>query len=120
MYYSDAVLKLNGRNTRKIANNTYLERDTVGTDIYVRLHSTRIIAFHDDGTVTYKTGGWHTYTTKDRLNNYGPHNVSVYQDHYDWFIRTRHDGQVYPFIDGMRINPYNLTTSFAIHYGKGA
>jgi hypothetical protein len=74
MTYAEADRQLQGRckKSRRIARNTYLERDAVGTAIYVRLHSTRIITLRADGTVRLCMGGWNTITTKDRLNRFLP------------------------------------------------
>lgn len=54
---------------RKIQNNTYLVRldeDTIG----LLLHRTYIATYHRDSSVVLDSGGWRTYTTKDRLNGW--------------------------------------------------
>lgn len=40
--------------------------------IGLKLHYTYCVIFHQDGTVTYNTGGWNTVTTKRFINEYGP------------------------------------------------
>lgn len=69
--YADAVGVLNGRSSRKIANNTYLERLDEHT-IGVRLHSTHVVKYvsTDAGDVVILDhGGYPTRTTKDRIDS---------------------------------------------------
>jgi hypothetical protein len=106
--YSEASAVLNGRDSVKLGNNTWLER--IVTDrlkIVVRLHSTNIVVFHDDGRVTLHTGGYHTVTTKDRLNRfiYG----RVYQKAHQWYFYVNRGtlaGEVTViFSEGMEVQP---------------
>jgi len=78
MEYRDADAKLQGRcrERRKLENNTYLERRYTGA-IAVRLHSTDVLTFFPDGRIEVNTGGWHTVTTRDRINCYLPRPWSV-------------------------------------------
>lgn len=93
-----------GRGTRrKLANNTYAVRVSPGA-IAVRLHTTNILTHHDTGAVVYDTGGWYTYTTKDRMNTYGP--LRVWSDGGVWYASTYaadHEPAVYA--DGMTASP---------------
>lgn len=57
--------------TRKIANHTYLERCPTG--VQLRLHRTAVITWHRDDTITVRTDGWYTMTTKERINAWLPH-----------------------------------------------
>ncbi len=71
--YAQAERVLNeGRNreSRKIGNNTWLERR--GKNIAVRLHHTDVVTWSPNGTVTFRTGGWDSTTTRERLNRYAP------------------------------------------------
>jgi len=83
---------------RKLGNNTYAERR--GDNIAIRLHSTDVLTYAPDGTVTVTSGGWKTHTTKDRLNTYLPngHRISQAKGVWHW-----HTGQ--PFTDGDTIAP---------------
>jgi hypothetical protein len=83
----------NGR--RKLDNNTYLE-SAFGTDYAVRLHSTRVVTIHADGTYTLGTGGWSTVTTKARINEYGP--ARVYSDRGTWYVWHSSDPRTAPKI----------------------
>jgi hypothetical protein len=78
MTYTAADTKLQGRNhrSRKIANNTYLERRQDGV-IAVRLHNTDVVTLYSDGRVVLNSGGWRTSTTAQRINSYSP--VGVFQ-----------------------------------------
>ena len=68
--------------SRKIANNTWLQRRDNG-DIAVKLHATDVVIFHhpngpDGGRLSIFTGGWNTITTRDRINRVLPGQVSVF------------------------------------------
>jgi len=88
MNYESAAAKLTGRNakSRNLANNTKLIRKDEHT-IVVRLHSTDILTFHDDGRTVYDSGGWKTVTTKARMNEFGPGTIS--QSKGLWSIAVR-------------------------------
>ena len=79
MNHTQAILKLNKRDTRKLCNNTYLERRING-DIAVKLHGTDVLTFRPDNSVVYNTGSWNTVTTKERMNSYGPSGFYIWQD----------------------------------------
>lgn len=78
MNYQDADAKLQGRccDRRKLENNTYLERRDENS-IALRLHETDVLTFTPYGHITIRTGGWHTVTTRDRINRYLPRPWSV-------------------------------------------
>ena len=84
--YADLDAKLTGRcsQSRKVANNTYLQRR--GDDIAVRLHNTDVVTFHADGTATLSTGGWFTVTTKARINDYLPGGIALSSVRGRWFL----------------------------------
>lgn len=83
MNYQEADAKLTGRcsTSRKLENNTYLERcSSFLTDkaIAVRLHRTNILTFYPDGRIELSTGGYSSVTTHDCLNSYLPRPYRVY------------------------------------------
>ena len=94
---ADALLK--NRDSRKLANNTYLVRR--GGKIAVQLHATDVVTFHPDGAFTLTTGGYDTMTTRDRLNNYSP--AQVYRLKGDTFASV--NGKSYRFHDGITFGP---------------
>jgi len=68
MRYNELDEMLKGRNaqSKKLANNTYLHRR--GDNIAIQLHSTDIATFTPNGDIILNSGGWHTSTTKERIN----------------------------------------------------
>lgn len=56
---------------RPIASNTTLVR-TGEDDIAIVLHSTAVVTYHRDGTMTIFGGGWNTVTTKARIREFSP------------------------------------------------
>lgn len=115
MTFEKANELLRGRNKlrRKLGNNTYLERN--GADICVRLHATIIILFQPDGVTMLDSGGWRTVTTKARLNEHGP--VNITSERGVWYVsipNTKYRGweetpeetywkRIAVFTDGMRV-----------------
>ena len=98
MTYKNACDKLNGRDSRKVGNNTYLERvnsETVG----VRLHRTHVVLIYADGSYALNSGGWRTATTKSRINDYAPARLS--QRRGEWFVQQG-ETEV-KFFDGMTL-----------------
>ncbi len=58
---------LGSKDWRTIGHNTAIRR--VGpTTIAARYHDTDVVLYHEDGRVTFSTGGWMSTTTKVRLN----------------------------------------------------
>lgn len=102
------------RRKRKLGNNTWI-RD-YGESIAVRYHYTDVVTFRP-GSVTLNSGGWHTYTTKERINLYLPagywsgegrkgFRASLWQDLGTWYLAVAGgdvDG-VYHFSDGMTLH----------------
>lgn len=112
--YADLDATLTGRcsQSRKVANNTYLQRR--GDDIAVRLHQTDVVTFHADGTATLNTGGWFTMTTKDRIHRYLPAGLNLssirgrwfltYSGHYEGDTYVKSDRPAVPYADGITID----------------
>lgn len=97
MNYTELDSKLQGRNkeSRKIANNTYLIRR--GNSIAVKLHNTDVVTFNQNGSIVLNSGGWHTPTTKSRINQFIGNRLS--QVNGVWYINGCR------FADNMAINP---------------
>lgn len=104
MRYENAVTLLaSGRNgSRVIGNNTRLHRIDAET-IAVKLHNTDIVLIHSSGRYTLDAGGWHTVTTKARMNEFSP--AKIGQTKGIWYV----SGFLYR--DGMQVdvegNPIN-------------
>ena len=68
-------------------------------------HQTVVVKASDD-TVTLDSGGWHTVTTKTRMNQASNElglGYRVFQKSYDWYVQLR-NGATIPFEDGMTFN----------------
>jgi hypothetical protein len=100
MEYQRAKEKLAGRESRKIANNTYLKAREAGA-IALRLHETDILTYTPDGKCILNSGGWRTVTTKARMNDYAP-GAPIIQKAGVWYI----GGKVYQ--DGCYIKNGNV------------
>lgn len=87
------VLGKRNRGERKVGNNTYAYILLDGS-VAIELHGTKVVTIHTDDSVTLNSGGYHTSTTKKRINQYSP--MRVYQKNYEWFL-----GDGTPFEDGM-------------------
>jgi len=74
---------LDGRQQKKIGNNTWAIRNEDGS-VSIRLHRTNILIFYPDNTCKYNTGGWQSVTTKRRMNEYAP--IPVYQQDWQWYF----------------------------------
>lgn len=86
MNYLEAVAMVRGKtnkNTRKVGNNTYAEIE-YDKSVSIRLHGTTVVRFYPNGLVKLNSGGYHTHTTKKRINQYSP--VRVYQKNFEWFL----------------------------------
>lgn len=115
MNYTTLNEQLTGRckDRRKLANNTYAERRGDG-EIAIRLHATDILTFHADGSVGVDTGGWHTRTTKDRLNEYLPNGYRIVQDRSQWYwVDGGNWAGKFHFSDGDTINAHGAVVSQA-------
>lgn len=101
MTFTEAREKLGNRDSKKVANNTYLIviEDAKGNKgIGLRLHSTVVVKFFEDRTEVY-TGGWETVTTKDRINSFLPVGRINQKDHV-WYWN---DGEASRFEEGDQI-----------------
>ena len=87
-----------GKNyVRKIAHNTWLEPQPHFGSIGIRLHNTFILTYkrlHSESLgfhteIRVDNGGWETYTTKERLNQFLPStenfHINVYQENFEWY-----------------------------------
>ena len=86
---------LGKRNSRTVCNNTRLVRQW--PFIMVKLHGNVIAEFHHRGSPTFSDGGWRTVTTKQRLNRCLPIPWQVYQEKFEWTLRTYRTGKDFPF-----------------------
>lgn len=69
---------------------------------HVRYHKTDVVSFNDD-TITLRSGGWRTVTTKTRMNQAAHQfelGYSVWQRKGEWYVATP-DGRTLEFYNGM-------------------
>lgn len=76
---------LGKRREKKLMYKTFAYR-VDSTKIAIEHHNTRILIFHKNGDVVYKTDGWRSPTTKKRLNKYGLAGVRIYQKNFVWYF----------------------------------
>lgn len=62
-----AISALGGKQEVKIGHNTWICRRDNG-DVAVKYHYTDIVTFHPDYSITVRTGGWDSVTTRGRLD----------------------------------------------------
>jgi hypothetical protein len=112
MNYNIADSKLQGRNklSRKVANNTYLVRnsDVPGDSIHLKLHDTYVVTWYADGRVELNSGGWQTPTTKERIKGV-LEGYTIRQERGVWYLSQHTNGPEYwkdlgVFADGLTIH----------------
>lgn len=99
--YNECLEILKNRDTRKVANNTYMHKidnDSIG----IRLHDTDVVTVYKNNSIKLDSGGWLTVTTKSRINehyNTGQWQGGISQKAGVWYM---HDNSL--FYDGVTIN----------------
>ena len=92
------VNKINWSNS-----NTFVEYNESTNCSTVVLHRTAIAVYdHNTKAVKLNTGGWHSNTTKSRLNAILQGIIgcaSVYQKQFNWFLS--YNNSTHNFFDGM-------------------
>jgi hypothetical protein len=86
----------------KVGHNTYAYRVEGGLDIVY--HRTTVVSLTPNGEIMLNSGGWHTSTTKERLNWFLPASsrCRVYQKNWEWYVDVR--GTHLKFYDGFIIS----------------
>lgn len=92
--FDSASSLLKRRETKKLANNTYLRKQD--DNFIVRFHTTDIITIRQDGTYILNSGGHSTIPTKSRLNKFS--SVKIHQKNFIWYIND------VPFYDGIIVD----------------
>ena len=100
--YSELNDLLGNREEKKIRYATRVKRYGEG-EIAIYHHATPIIIVNDKGEYYINTRGYHSRTTKDRINDYSP--IGIYQKNFEWFVVDKENGD-YPFIDGMTFDQW--------------
>jgi hypothetical protein len=101
-----ATTNLDGRSTRKIANNTYLQLRPAQDSIAVLYHATDVVIYHPDDTIELNSGGWYTVSTKARMNDFTPRSIQISSQRGRWivfsYINHIHT-ELGPYADHMRL-----------------
>ena len=110
--YAAALAATNGRDSKRIANNTYAERRYPYTmdnpSVAIRFHKTDIVTYHPQSAeqggevVELSSGNWRTHITLARINAYLPHGWRGTSTAGVWDISTGERSWV--FIDGIMID----------------
>lgn len=94
--------------SKVVAPNTVKYRRENG-DVVIRLHHTDIITRKPNGDIILNSGGWRTVTTKDRMNEYMGHGLSISQHKGVWTLHVPWQAHKaagpYLYADGMVIHP---------------
>lgn len=99
--YAKAKRYLGSLAARKLANNTYVVELT-DNQVGVKLHNTVIVTFWSDGPIGLNSGGYHTVTTKARMNAVlEGTGYSIAAKRGDWWVHDVHTGRNIPYVDGM-------------------
>lgn len=78
MNYQSAKELIKNRESKKLANNTYLMWS--GENLTVELHNSPILTFYPNGDTMIDLCGWNTMTTRDRINEFLPQEFKVSTD----------------------------------------
>ena len=84
-------------------SNTFVDYNSNTNCSTVVLHRTAIAVYdHNTQALKLNTGGWHSNTTKSRLNailDQVMYGARVYQKAFDWYLS--YNNQTHDFNDGM-------------------
>ena len=110
--FQDVVDFLDGRESKRIKNNTYLqvrakEKDGTPFAIALRHHQTDILEYTRQG-IYYDNGGYSSKSKRERINDYSP--LYIQQRNWQWFIRQP-DNSLLLFHTGI-ISDYEGNTTF--------
>ena len=98
-YMNNARNRYNGRPLGERATRMY-DR---GTHFAIRYHNTDVVCIYPDGW-ELNSGGYHSVTTKKRINDYSP--TYVYQRNWIWYVADSTEFHDYMFIS-LKGNVYN-------------
>lgn len=98
-----------GAKVHKVANNTYCVVEPIGYEHFV-LHRTQVVTRDTNGWETWRTGGYMTQTTRNRINRFA-RNGHVVQEDWQWYVITSRGRFLFDF-DRIQVTPsgyvYNM------------
>lgn len=102
--FEEADRLLGKRAYRQVANNTAVHELQPHGEIRrigLLLHTTDVIVWRANGEIEYRTGGWRTVTTKQRIDHVlRAHGYNVFSKRYEWTVRDFINGEEFAFEDG--------------------
>lgn len=98
-------LNIKSKFVKKLANNTYHAVVHKSKCRYIIYHDTAIITYHFNGYMRLSSGGWHTRSTKQRINRYIRPTWHLFQKDYEWYLSHERSDKWYRFQDGFLIDP---------------
>lgn len=96
---ADYIMSRRNKFTLKNKRSTYLRR--INDTIEMVYHNTPVVTYHPDNTISLNSGGYHTVTTKARMNSALGNKGYVFQKNHKWYFHA--NGFSHSFIDGIRI-----------------
>lgn len=90
--YHELIRLFANRNERVIGNNTKAFIDREDGTIVVTLHDHPIVELTADGTISVSLAGWPTVTTRERVNQFLPPTLGIFQRNYEQKLGLRIDG----------------------------
>lgn len=100
MSYDELDDLLGGKSEKKVGHNTIIHKNYDG-DIAIKYHNTDIVTINRLDNIKLNNGNWYTSTTKGRLNQLIPPNVSIYAKKGEWRVKAA-NGE-FPYKNGMII-----------------
>lgn len=135
--YTEARNFLDSRRARRLGHNTHIrDYPELGEIIGITYHYTDVVTYRP-GSVQLNSGGWLTYTTKDRINSFLPSGqwdatrgqwfglrASVWAQVGRWYLTT-HDAntreeRTYDFTDGITLHDSGRVTLSSVPAGPSA
>jgi len=99
--YSTAGELLGNRQFINVCHATSLHR-LDDNAIGLKYHSTFVIVWNRNGSIQLSSGGWHTVTTKSRINDFLDYGIArLYQSEFHWFLALKNDKE------GLGLSLYN-------------
>lgn len=102
--YSSAKEFLGDCESRMVRSKRATTVKKVDNTYQIIYHSTPVVTFHPDDSITINSGGWRSATTKNRINEAIGKIAVVWQNKFEWYLFDRTTNTKSDFEDGIRIN----------------
>lgn len=98
--YIGVFIKEGKGKAKLLKSNTYELFE--GNKRIIRFYDTNILEFEGD-KIRIFNGGFFTVTTRQRINEFLPQYISVYQRKFDWYIRNHETEEIIEFKEGIEV-----------------